>query len=541
MKKARSYIVILFLAGTIQSQVQQEWVKRYDNNSGTEFATSILVDNNGDIYVGGGMVNITSGFDILVIKYNPGGIMLWQKNFNSYSDYEDRFSDMALDSHGNLIVSGYAKRINGSDFDAITIKYNPQGDTIWVRRYNESNNYSDSPVKIRIDKVDNIYIAAIYQDFSGHSYYKLIKYNSSGSLRWAYNYMGIGNSKEWLTDMDHDLQGMIYITGQTETDTAHQNYLTIKLDSNGTLIWAKEFNGEENGTDFAVCIKADLYGNVIVSGNSEDYQTVKYNSQGLEEWRKRYNGPYNGYDAVKSMDVDRFGNIYLTGSSIGSVSSCSDYTTIMYNSAGVQQWLNRYGLGLYDTPSSIYVDSNGYSYITGAVNGDPPFYSDFGTIKLSSSGTVLWTQQYNGPQTYLDESYDITVDKNSNVYVTGFSMGINSGDDVATIKYSQPIGIESISGEVPKTFSLSQNYPNPFNPVTKIKFGIPINENNRISNVKLYIIDALGREITVLVNEQLKPGTYEVDWNASAYPSGVYFYMLQAENFTQTKKMVLIK
>ena len=550
MKISKILFMILFIVCTIHSQVQQEWVKRYDNSLSSDFASLIKVDNNGDIYVGGETVSIITGFDILIVKYNPSGNMLWQKNFNSYSNYEDRISDMTLDSQGNLIVSGYTHRINGSDFDVIIVKYDPQGDTVWVRRYNETNNYSDRAVKIKIDQVGNVYVAALYQDFSGHSYYKLIKYNSSGSLVWANNYMGIGNSKEWLTGMDYDLQGTIYITGQTETDTAHQNYLTVKLDINGTLIWAKEFNGEENGSDFAVCIKSDLYGNVIVSGNSEeDYQTVKYNSQGIEVWRKRYNGPYNGYDAVKSMDVDRFGNVYVTGSSIGSVSSGSDYTTIKYNSDGVQQWQNRYGLGQFDTPSSIKVDTNGNSYITGAVNGDPPFYSDYGAIKLSNSGNLLWAQQYNGPQNYLDESYDIVLDAINNVYVTGFSMGINTGDDFATIKYSQPIGIEPISNEVPNTFSLSQNYPNPFNPVTKISFGIPANVKGEISNVKLIIYDVLGREVTVLVNEQLKPGTYEVNWDASAYTSGVYFYILIAgdhstssgRGFTETRKMILIK
>ena len=106
-----------------------------------------------------------------------------------------------------------------------------------------------------------------------------------------------------------------------------------------------------------------------------------------------------------------------------------------------------------------------------------------------------------------------------------------------------PIGINPISSEIPNQFSLSQNYPNPFNPVTKIEFAIP---NGDASQTILSVYDILGREVAVLVNEQLKPGTYEVDWDASSFPSGVYYYKLLTETsqryvFTESKKMVLLK
>ncbi|MCI0448593.1 MAG: T9SS type A sorting domain-containing protein [Chlorobi bacterium] len=98
------------------------------------------------------------------------------------------------------------------------------------------------------------------------------------------------------------------------------------------------------------------------------------------------------------------------------------------------------------------------------------------------------------------------------------------------------VGFVQISSEVPETFSLSQNYPNPFNPVTNVKFQIP-----KYGFVKLVVFDVLGREIETLVNEELSPGTYEVEWDASNYPSGVYYYKLTAQDFSETKKMVLVK
>ncbi len=98
------------------------------------------------------------------------------------------------------------------------------------------------------------------------------------------------------------------------------------------------------------------------------------------------------------------------------------------------------------------------------------------------------------------------------------------------------IGINPITTEIPNKFSLYQNYPNPFNPVTKIKFDLPKSES-----VKMIIYDALGREITTLVNEKLNPGTYLVDWDATNYPSGVYFYQLISGSYIETKKMLMVK
>jgi len=98
------------------------------------------------------------------------------------------------------------------------------------------------------------------------------------------------------------------------------------------------------------------------------------------------------------------------------------------------------------------------------------------------------------------------------------------------------IGIQQVSSNVPAEFSLYQNYPNPFNPSTKIKFDIL-----KVSQVRLAVFDILGREVEVLVNEKIQPGSYEYYWNASKYPSGVYFYRLNTRDYTNTKKMLLIK
>jgi len=98
------------------------------------------------------------------------------------------------------------------------------------------------------------------------------------------------------------------------------------------------------------------------------------------------------------------------------------------------------------------------------------------------------------------------------------------------------VGNKNNQTTIPAVFSLDQNYPNPFNPVTSIKYSIP-----KQTLVKLIVYDVIGREVTTLVNNELKPGNYETTFDATNLASGVYFYRIEAGNFTDVKKMVLIK
>jgi flagellar hook assembly protein FlgD len=92
------------------------------------------------------------------------------------------------------------------------------------------------------------------------------------------------------------------------------------------------------------------------------------------------------------------------------------------------------------------------------------------------------------------------------------------------------------SNQIPKTFALEQNYPNPFNPGTNIKFQLPKSEF-----VTVTIFDMLGKKVATLVNEQKEAGYYDIKFDGTNYASGMYFYKIEAGNFTDTKKMILIK
>jgi len=132
-------------------------------------------------------------------------------------------------------------------------------------------------------------------------------------------------------------------------------------------------------------------------------------------------------------------------------------------------------------------------------------------------------------------------DVNNQTYAFNFNrqptaVVFDPNNDIVLKTASLTIGINSNTGVIPEKYFLYQNYPNPFNPNTSIKFDIP-----KKSDVKLRIYDVSGKLLTELVNQELSPGNYEVNWNASGASSGIYFYKLETGDFNKTMKMVLVK
>jgi hypothetical protein len=154
-----------------------------------------------------------------------------------------------------------------------------------------------------------------------------------------------------------------------------------------------------------------------------------------------------------------------------------------------------------------------------------------GVIRFTSENLgTNWTSQISNTSSQIEEFFFL----NS---TTGWAAG-SGGAIIKTYTGGLLTGI-SKKENLPSAYSLYQNHPNPFNPKTIIKFDIPED-----TYAKLTVFDILGNEVEVLVNPAtagLKPGTYEIEWNAGDYPSGIYFYKLEAPGFTETKKMILIK
>ncbi|MBL8017693.1 MAG: T9SS type A sorting domain-containing protein, partial [Ignavibacteria bacterium] len=153
-------------------------------------------------------------------------------------------------------------------------------------------------------------------------------------------------------------------------------------------------------------------------------------------------------------------------------------------------------------------------------------------VYASSNGGASWFEFRTGMPYSL--VFDLTIVYPSrNIRAVTHGNGVYERDLMSNI-----VGVSAINSEVPKQFSLGQNYPNPFNPETKIRFQI---SGSSAAQTFLSVYDINGKEISLLVNADLKPGSYEISFDASGLSSGVYFYKISAGSFTDVKKMVLVK
>lgn len=152
-----------------------------------------------------------------------------------------------------------------------------------------------------------------------------------------------------------------------------------------------------------------------------------------------------------------------------------------------------------------------------------------GTIYKTTNAGNNWLQNYT-PNTVNLNAIQFVND------LTGWAAG-ESGLIMKTTTAGLTF-VSSVSTTIPEAYSLSQNYPNPFNSLTRIKFAV---SGTTGAKTILSVYDMLGHKVTVLVNQELQPGTYAADWDASAFPSGIYYYRLESGTFAETKKMVLVK
>ncbi len=537
------FIPCFLFASSLFSQVTTQWSSRFNGAAGdTDIVTAMTIDHDHNTYVTGYSNGNGTGKDFATVKYSQSGEQLWIALYNNNEvNSDDIAKGVAVDASGNVYVTGSSFG-NGTFDDYITIKYSPSGSQLWSSRYNGKGNDQDIPSAILVDGLGNIFVTGYSVGATTSEDYATIKYNSGGSQQWIATYNNkLMDDIDIATSMVLDGSGNIYVTGYSIGTGSQEDYATVKYNSAGVELWNKRYNGTGNGYDITTGLALDAAENVYVSGYSfgsstaEDFATIKYNSGGDELWVARYNGPSNSFDITTSIAVDNLNNVYIAGYSYNNATS-EDYTTIKYSSDGNEMWVASFdGSGDFDIAKSLKVDNNGGVYVTGS-SFNSGTEEDYATIKYNSDGIQQWIETYDGKTNGSDIATSLVLDGSGNIYVAGYSNDGVDNLDYITLKYSQTVGVKQISGLIPNNFSLNQNYPNPFNPETIIKYQLPAG-----NFVSLKIYNLLGKEVASLVNEKQNVGSYSASWNAANYPSGTYFYKLEAGLSTVTKKMLLLK
>jgi uncharacterized delta-60 repeat protein len=408
------------------------WTNRYDGPShALDEARAVAVDSSGNVFVTGYSVSFGSDDDYVTIKYSSAGLPLWTNRYSKSGNSVDQAFAIAVDSSGNAIVTGYSFFAGDTFNDYVTIKYSGAGVPLWTNRYDGPGSASDTAYAIAVDSSDNIFVAGRSTGSNGYLDYATIKYSGAGVSLWTNRYNGPGNTDDEAHALAVDSIGNVIVTGASQNTggVLGSDFATIKYSGAGMPLWTNRYNGTGNSVDVAKAVAVDSSGNVFVIGSSTgtngfyDYATIKYSAAGIPLWTNRYNGPANQDDLTFAVAVDSSGDVSVTGNATSTAGGYV-YATIKYSGAGVPLWTNRNGSGITDSKATaLAVDSGGNVFVTGSPE----------TIAYSSAGVPLWTNAFffyagarGGPA--------MALDSNGSVFVTGQSDG-----DFATIKYSSSV------------------------------------------------------------------------------------------------------
>jgi uncharacterized delta-60 repeat protein len=399
----------------------------------------MVVSPQGNVYVTGDPdVTSNQSRDFVTVKFNSSGNFQWVKRFN-YAEL-DRPTDIIIDENENIYITGYSIIPSVQSY-AVSVKYNSSGDSLWTNIYTHQNFQNNSTGKIILDESGNMFVTVHYSGNTEGN--ELIKLNNSGAYQWSFNYKSFCQP----TAMKKDNSGNIYITGFGGLNQYMRDYITMKCDSSGAIKWIRTYNGPADSSDEAYDIEVDDDGNVYVTGGSKglgtdyDFTTIKYDSSGNELWVVRYNAPAFGSDIASFISVDSDENVYVSGSSINS-NSTSDIASVKYNNLGQLQWVKRYNGSAdgNDLAQGLEVDLSGNIYVAGTSDSTGSLY-DYVTVKYNPSGDTEWIKRYNGPANDGDLANSMSLDDSGNVYVTGWSFGNDTQSDYATVKYNSS-GVE---------------------------------------------------------------------------------------------------
>jgi hypothetical protein len=431
MYKFISIFLVLHLAHNSTSQI---WVNKESCQGDFSSAINASTKNaQGEVLLCGYTMNAGSNKDILLMKINNSGDTLWTKTYDGPGNGMDEALDVVTDVNNNIYVIGY-QRGNGTGTDMATLKFDTNGQLVWVQSYlsNINTDQTDRGNSLAVDQSGNVYVTGqtdIDASSVNNDNFITIKYGPAGTLIWSVLKNGLGNGTDRPVKLVLDAQNNVFITGRS-FNGFDDDYLTIKYSgSNGAVLWEKLLDRTHHDRPTDMVINPQN-GNVYVTGRSRninyDYVTVAYNSSGSLIWQSVYD--YLDDDRATNICLDANANVIVTGQSDFDLTANFNYniTTVKYNGLlGTQLWSSNYigTLGTDDIPYDVITDNQNNVYVLGSRDTDPltTINLDFIVQKISSSGSSLSTNVYSFSSNSNDVPSSILMGAQNNIIITGSS------------------------------------------------------------------------------------------------------------------------
>ncbi|MFZ1634699.1 MAG: T9SS type A sorting domain-containing protein [Chitinophagales bacterium] len=450
-------VVVLLTALPVRAQISQEWEFNYN---GTELVGDmgwdIAVDANGNSIA----VGYENDKDAVVTKYDPAGNLLWSIAHNGSANDVDIFYAVALDATNNIYVTGLSQEI-GSSWDIITNKYSPEGDLMWSKLKNGTSDIEENGIDIAVDEEGNVYTAGYIDQIETAQDYCLIKYDNDGNELWMETWSGESALSDVIYEIVIDGNGNIIVNGRS--DGGGENYddfATAKYSPDGTLLWLNKYHQIYGETGFTIDV--DDAGNVYAGGwaadgiSMGDALIIKYSPDGENLWEQRYD---NGAEGISEAWVIRTFNdvVYMAGVSADFPETNQDFMILKYDSDGNLIWDIAYDDGSADNEylTDMDIDNEGNIVVSGTIYYETT--SDILTQKYDADGNLIWSIKYDGDANSVDEGYAVATDNDGNVFITGFDINQGMYTDLFVVKYSEAI-IENILQDNSPEFVI---YPNP--------------------------------------------------------------------------------
>ena len=361
---------------------------------------------------------------------------------------EDQGYDIAVDSGGNVYITGLTDSQGAGSYDMMVAKYDTSGTIQWQRRLGGAG--SDVGRGIAVDSSGNVYVGGYTASQGAGSFDFLItKYDTSGTIQWQRS-LG-GGSTDYGYGIAVDSSGNVYVAGQTASQGAGSNdFLITKYNTSGTIQWQRSLGGA--GSEIGYGIAVDSSGNVYITGltasqgaGSVDVLIAKYDTSGTIQWQRSLGGTSS--EEGNGIAVDSSGNVYITGYTNSQGAGDRDVLITKYNTSGTIQWQRSLGGASFDVGVSIAVDIGGNVYVTGYEGSQSAGLGDVLIAKYNTSGTIQWQRSLGGSSN--DRGYGIAVDGSGNVYVTGYTSSQGAGSlDILIAKLPANGGLTGTYGSL---------------------------------------------------------------------------------------------